>query len=164
MQARPILPVFYRADLDLVRAILKRKFGYETGDYQGYNLKQKSYKWLAKLDWIINSNNSLSFTYNGLDASKEKPAHPSAIGRRGPDFTTLQFHNSGYRINNKLQSFGTELKSSFGSKYANKLRLVYTRFRDTRDPFSSPFPVVNITKNNVRYIIAGHEPFSITTS
>ena len=39
--------------------------------------------------------------------------------------------------------------------------MVYTRFRDTRDPFSSPFPVINITKNNVRYIIAGHEPFSI---
>jgi hypothetical protein len=148
-------------DLDAVRSILKNRFNYETGDYQGFNLKQKSYKWLAKLDWIINSNNSLSFTYNGLDASKEKPAHPSAIGRRGPDFTTLQFHNSGYRINNKLHSFGTELKSSFGSKYANKLRLVYTRFRDTRDPFSTPFPVVNITKNNVRYIIAGHEPFSI---
>ena len=148
-------------DLDAVRNILKDKFDYETGDYQGYNLKQKSYKWLAKIDWILNNNNSLSFTYNGLDASKEKPAHPSAIGRRGPDFTTLQFRNSGYRINNKLQSFGAELKSNLGSRYANKLRLVYTAFRDSRDPFSEPFPVINITKNNVRYIIAGHEPFSI---
>ncbi len=148
-------------DLQDVSRVLKSKFGYETGPYQGFNYKQKSSKWLAKLDWIINNNNSLSFTYNGLDASKEKPAHPSAIGRRGPDFTTLQFRNSGYRINNKLQSFGTELKSSFGSRYANKLRVVYTSFRDNRDALSSPFPVVNITKNNVRYIIAGHEPFSI---
>ena len=152
-----------QADLDAVRTILKNKFGYETGDYQEFNYQQKSYKWLAKIDWVINNNNSLSFTYNGLDASKEKPAHPSAIGRRGPDFTTLQFRNSGYKINNKLQSFGTELKSSFGNsgKYANKLRLVYTRFRDKRDPLSTPFPVVNLTKNGVRYIIAGHEPFSI---
>lgn len=150
-----------QSDLDAVRTILKNKFGYETGEYQGFNFKQKSYKWLGKIDWIINNNNTLSFTYNGLDASKEKPAHPSAIGRRGPDFTTLQFRNSGYRINNKLQSFGTELKSSFGNNYANKLRLVYTRFRDTRDVLSTPFPVVNITKNGVRYIIAGHEPFSI---
>ncbi|MGI8581428.1 MAG: hypothetical protein ACR2KX_04515 [Chitinophagaceae bacterium] len=150
-----------QSDLDAVRTILKNKFGYKTGEYQGFNYKQKSYKWLGKIDWIINNNHTLSFTYNGLDASKEKPAHPSAIGRRGPDFTTLQFRNSGYRINNKLQSFGTELKSSFGNAYANKLRLVYTRFRDTRDPLSTPFPVVNITKNGVRYIIAGHEPFSI---
>ena len=150
-----------QADLDTVRTILKNRFGYETGDYQGFNFKQKSYKWLAKLDWVINRNNNLSFTYNGLDASKEKPAHPSAIGRRGPDYTTLQFRNSGYTIVNKLQSFGTELKSTFGSLYANNLRLVYTTFRDHRDPLSSPFPVINITKNGTNYIIAGHEPFSI---
>jgi len=149
------------SDLQAVSTILKNKFNYETGAYQGYNLKQKNYKWLAKLDWVINDNNSLSFTYNGLDAYKEKPAHPNAIRRRGPDYQTLQFQNSGYRINNKLQSFGAELKSNFGSQYANKLRAVYTTFRDTRDPFSEPFPVLNITKYGTMYIVAGHEPFSI---
>ncbi|HTL06832.1 MAG TPA: TonB-dependent receptor [Chitinophagaceae bacterium] len=149
------------SDLQAVSSILKTKFGYETGPYQGYNLQQKNYKWLAKLDWVINSNNSLSFTYNGLDASKEKPAHPNAIRHRGPDYQTLQFKNSGYRINNKLHSFGAELKSSFGSQFANKLRAVYTSFRDTRDPFSDPFPVLNITKYGTMYIAAGHEPFSI---
>ncbi len=148
-------------DLILVSQILKNKFQYETGPYQGYTHDQKSYKWLAKLDWNISNVHKLSFTYNGLEASKDKPAHPSAIGRRGPDFTTLQFRNSGYEIENKLHSFGTEIKSNFGSNYANKLRVVYTMFRDNRNPFSAPFPVVNINKNNVRYIIAGHEPFSI---
>ena len=149
------------SDLQDVSAILKSKFGYETGPYQGYNLKQKNYKWLGKIDWVINNNNSLSFTYNGLDASKEKPAHPNAIRHRGPDYQTLQFRNSGYEIINKLQSFGAELKSSFGSKYANKLRAVYTTFRDKRNPFSTPFPVLNITKYGTMYIVAGHEPFSI---
>jgi hypothetical protein len=149
------------SDLQQVSSILKSEFNYETGPYQQYTLDQTNYKWLVKLDWNINANHRLSFTYNGLDASKDKPAHPSAIGRRGPDFTTLQFRNSGYEIVNKLQSFGAELKSTFGADYANKLRVVYTTFRDKRNPFSSPFPVVNITKNGVRYIIAGHEPFSI---
>ncbi|MCY7422777.1 MAG: TonB-dependent receptor [Chitinophagaceae bacterium] len=148
-------------DLIQVGTILKNKFGYETGPYQGFTHDQKNYKWLFKTDWNINNRHSLSFTYNGLDAKKDKPAHPSAIGRRGPDFTTLQFRNSGYTIINKLHSFGTELKSNFNSTYANKLRVVYTTFRDKRDPFSAPFPVVNLTKNGVRYIIAGHEPFSI---
>ncbi|MFT3678791.1 MAG: TonB-dependent receptor [Ferruginibacter sp.] len=150
-----------QSDLDAVSQILKDRFGYETGPYQGYNLKQKNYKWIGKLDWVINSNHSLSFTYNGLDATKEKPAHPNAIRRRGPDYQTLQFKNSGYEIENKLHSFGAELKSTFGSKYANKFRAVYTTFRDKRNPFSSPFPVVNITKYNTMYIVAGHEPFSI---
>ena len=149
------------SDLVAVSTILKNKFGYETGPYQGYNLKQKNYKWLGKIDWVINNNHSLSFTYNGLEATKEKPAHPNAIRRRGPDYTTMQFKNSGYEIENKLQSFGAELKSNFGSRYANKLRAVYTSFRDKRNPFSTPFPVLNITKYGTMYIVAGHEPFSI---
>ncbi|MBC7827198.1 MAG: carboxypeptidase regulatory-like domain-containing protein [Chitinophagaceae bacterium] len=149
------------SDLQAVSQILNTRFGYETGPYQGYTSKQKNYKWIAKFDWNINKINSLSFTYNGLDASLEKPAHPSAIRRRGPDFTTLQFRNSGYKIINKLHSFSSELRSNFSSTYANKLRLVYTTFRDKREPFSTPFPVLNITKNGVPYIIAGHEPFSI---
>ncbi len=149
------------SDLMQVSSILKSRFDYDTGPYQGFTLDQKSYKWLVKLDWNISAAHRLSFTYNGLDASKDKPAHPSAIGRRGPDFTTLQFQNSGYEIVNRLHSFGTELKSNFGSTFANKLRVVYTTFRDRRNPFSAPFPVINITKNGVRYIIAGEEPFSI---
>jgi outer membrane receptor protein involved in Fe transport len=150
-------------DLKDVSSILKSKFGYETGDYQNFTHKQVNYKWLAKLDWNINTTNKLSFTYNGLDALKDKPAHPSALGRRGPDYNTLQFRNSGYQIVNKLHSFSTELKSNFKGA-ANKLRLVYTSFRDRRNPFSSPFPVVNISKFGSRYIVAGHEPFSINNT
>jgi hypothetical protein len=96
-----------------------------------------------------------------LDAKKDKPAHPSAIFRRGPDYTTLQFQNSGYQITNKLNSFGAELKSNFSGNAANKLRVVYSIFRDNRDPFSAPFPVLNIFKSGTMYIVAGEEPFSI---
>ncbi len=149
------------ADMIAVSNILKTRFNYETGPYQGYTLDQKNFKWLAKLDWNISQTHKLAFTYNGLDASKEKPAHPSAIGRRGPDYTTLQFRNSGYEILNKLHSFSTELKSTLKNNAANKLRVVYTSFRDKRNPFSSAFPAINISKYNVRYIVAGHEPFSI---
>ncbi|HET9431718.1 MAG TPA: carboxypeptidase regulatory-like domain-containing protein, partial [Chitinophagaceae bacterium] len=149
------------SDLQSVSSILKSKFNYDTGPYQGFTHDQNNYKWLAKIDWNISPVHKLAFTYNGLDAKKDKPAHPSAIGRRGPDFTTLQFQNSGYQIVNKLHSFGMELKSNFAGNYANKLRVVYTTFRDKRNPFSTPFPVINISKNGVRYIVAGHEPFSI---
>jgi len=149
------------SDLIAVSSILKQRFNYDTGPYQGFTFDQKNYKWLAKLDWNINNVHKLSFSYNGLNASLDKPAHPSAIGRRGPDYYTLQFRNSGYKIVNKLNSFNAELKSNFNSKYANNLRLVYTSFRDHREPFSSPFPVVNIDKNQLRYIVAGQEPFSI---
>lgn len=148
------------ADLDLVSNTLKG-FGYDAGAYENYTHKTNNTKGIFKLDWNINSVHKLTATYNFLDASKEKPANPSAIGRRGPDFLTLQFFNSGYRINNKLNSFITELKSNFSNKFSNKLQLGYASFRDTRDPFSSPFPTIGIQKEGVRYIVAGHEPFSI---
>ena len=79
------------SDLQSVSDILKQRFGYETGPYQGFTHDQVSYKWLAKLDWNINNVHKLTFTYNGLDAYLDKPAHPSAIGRRGPDYYTLNF-------------------------------------------------------------------------
>jgi hypothetical protein len=148
------------ADLDLVSNTLKG-FGYDAGAYENYTHKTNNTKGIFKIDWNINAIHKLTATYNFLDASKEKPANPSAIGRRGPDFLTLQFFNSGYRINNKLNSFITELKSNFGNKFSNKLQLGYASFRDTRDPFSTPFPTIGIQKDGVRYIVAGHEPFSI---
>ncbi|MEZ4918607.1 MAG: TonB-dependent receptor [Saprospiraceae bacterium] len=149
------------SDLEMVSQMLFDRYGYETGPYENFKYNTNNQKGMLKLDWNINDVHKLTITGNFLDAFQEKPAHPSAIGRRGPDFTTLQFRNSGYRINNKL--FGTiaELKSLFGNKYANKLQVGYTQFRDSRDPFSSPFPVLNIGKNGQRYIVAGHEPFSV---
>ncbi len=149
------------ADLENVSNLLRQEFGYETGAYENYKHNTDNQKAILKFDFNLGSNHKLTTTFNYLDALKEKPAHPSAIGRRGPDFQTLQFQNSGYQINNKLYSGILELKSIFGSKFANKFQAGYTAFRDSRDPFSAPFPVVNFGKDGVRYIVAGHEPFSI---
>lgn len=149
------------SDLELVSSTLQNRFGYETGLYENYTHQTENIKALVKLDWNINAIHKLSATYSTLDASKELPANPSAIGRRGPDFLTLQFFNSGYRINNKLNTGLVELKSNFSSKFSNKLQAGYSVFNDSRDPFSTPFPIVNINKDGVRYIVAGHEPFSI---
>jgi hypothetical protein len=149
------------SDLELVSGLLESRYGYATGDYENYIHRTNNQKGILKLDWNISDKHKLTATYNFLDAFKEKPAHPSAIGRRGPDFFTLQFANSGYRINNKIQSGIIELKSLFSNTLSNKLQVGYTSFKDSRDPFSDPFPVLNIGKNGVRYIVAGHEPFSI---
>ena len=138
--------------------------GYDPGDYQGYTHDTENEKGILKLDWNINDKHTLTATYNFLDATKQKPAHPSAIGRRGPDATTLQFSNAGYAINNKIQSGLLELRSRLSNTKANKFQIGYTKFIDSRDPFSTPFPVLNINKDGIRYIVAGHEPFSINNS
>ena len=150
------------SDMQMISDLLRDNYGYDTGAFTNFRYSSDNKKALIKLDFNLNSNHTLSATYNYLDAFKEQPAHPSAIGRRGPDFTTLQFENSGYRINNKINSGIIELKSLFGNgNIANKLQIGYTAFRDNRDPFSEPFPVINIAKDGINYIIAGHEPFSV---
>ena len=135
--------------------------GYDPGDYQGFTHKSESEKGIFKLDWNINDNNRLAIIYNFLNATKEKPAHPTAIARRGPDASTLQFQNSGYAITNELKSVQVELNSTFSGSASNKLQFGYTHFNDFRNPFSTPGPSINITKDGSPYIIAGHEPFSV---
>ncbi|MEM6724498.1 MAG: TonB-dependent receptor, partial [Bacteroidota bacterium] len=149
------------ADLELVRQVLADRYNYDSGEYEGYTHDTNNEKGIIKLDWNINSNHTLTATYNFLNAFKEKPAHPSALGRRGPDATTLQFEHSGYRINNIIHAGLVEVRSLFGNQFSNKFQAGFTAFRDSRDARSAPIPVININRDGIRYIVAGHEPFSI---
>ena len=135
--------------------------GYETGAYKDFTFASGSTKGIFKLDWNINDNNRLAIIYNWLNASKEKPAHPTALGFRGPNAATLQFQNTGYEINNKLQSIMLELNSTLSESTTNKLQVGYTHFDDFRNPLSVPAPTITIQEGGSNYIIAGHEPFSI---
>lgn len=135
--------------------------GYDTGAYEGFIHKSESTKGIFKIDWNINDNNRLAVIYNWLNASKEKPAHPTAIAFRGPSASTLQFQNSGYEINNELRSIQLELNSTLSDNASNKLQVGYTSFNDFRNPFSTPAPSINIYKDGSPYIIVGHEPFSV---
>ncbi|MDX1784246.1 MAG: TonB-dependent receptor, partial [Aequorivita vladivostokensis] len=134
---------------------------YNPGRYEGFTYAANSTKGIFKLDWNVNEKNRVAFIYNFLNASKEKPAHPTALGFRGPNATTLQFENAGYEINNNISSFQVELNSTISDNVANKLQFGYTFFDDFRNPLSSPAPTVTITKDGSNYIIGGHEPFSI---
>ncbi len=135
--------------------------GYDTGAYQGFTYASESTKGIFKLDWNINDNNRLAIIYNFLNASKEKPAHPTALGFRGPNAATLQYENTGYEINNKLNSVQLELNSTLSDEATNKLQVGYTHFDDFRNPLSVPAPTITILEGGSNYIIAGHEPFSI---
>ena len=151
----------FESDLLAVQSALGT-LGYDTGAYEGFTYGSESTKGIFKLDWNINDKNRLAIIYNFLNASKEKPAHPTAIGVRGPSFSTLQFQNSGYEINNKLNSIQVELNSTLSDEVTNKLQVGYTHFDDFRNPLSTPAPSIIIQDGaGSNYIIAGHEPFSI---
>ncbi|MDG2194432.1 MAG: carboxypeptidase regulatory-like domain-containing protein [Polaribacter sp.] len=149
------------ADLQEVKTLLST-IGYDTGAYEGFTHASNSTKGLLKLDWNINDKHRMSFVYNFLDASRDLPAHPTALGFRGPSSQILQFENSGYQINNKLKSFLMEVNSTFSDNVTNKFQAGYTHFDDFRNPKSAPMPAFRIQDGSGgNYIVAGHEPFSI---
>ncbi|WP_412985799.1 carboxypeptidase regulatory-like domain-containing protein [Pontimicrobium sp. IMCC45349] len=136
--------------------------GYNPGAYEGFIHETESTKGIIKLDWNINDNNRLAIIYNWLEASKDKPAHPTALGFRGPSASVLQFENSGYQINNNLKSVQLELNSTLSESASNKLQFGYSHFDDFRNPMSTPAPAISIQDGaGSNYIIVGHEPFSI---
>ena len=68
--------------------------------------------------------------------------------------------SAGYKINNEMHSFALELNSR-SRTFANRFFASYNRSRDFREPFSEPFPTVEIGEGNATYTTLGHEPFSI---
>jgi hypothetical protein len=148
--------------MDSIRTRMKNVYGYDTGPYDGFIHNTDNEKILIKLDWNISESNNLSFRYNRLDARRDLPPHPFVLssGGRGPNETSLPFENAGYRINNRLNSFALELNSRSES-FANRFFASYNRFRDYRDPFSEPFPTIQINEDGVNYTTLGFEPFSI---
>jgi hypothetical protein len=151
-------------DLEAISNRLRDGYGYETGAFDGWLRSTDSNKLLVKLDWNISQGHAASFRWNYLDAFRDLPVNPTAIAfanaGRGPNEVSLPFENSGYRINNELNSFAAELNSR-GTSFANRFFASYNRFRDFREPFSEDFPTIEIVEDGVTYTTAGHEPFSI---
>ncbi len=150
--------------MDKIRQRMIDVYNYDPGPYQGFMHHTDNEKILMKLDWNINDQNNLTLRYNYLNARREKPPHPFAISYnntgRGPNQNSLPFKMAGYQINNQLSSFALELKSNYKT-FSNKFFASYNRFRDFRDPFSRPFPTIEIGQDGITYTTLGHEPFSI---
>lgn len=150
--------------LDSIRQRMIQEYGYDPGAYEGYIHETDNNKLLLRLDWNLSESNNLSLRYNFLDAKRDLPPHPFVLSvnnsGRGPNESSLPFYNSGYAINNELNSFALELNSR-GSGLANRFFASYNRFRDFRQPFSPDFPTIEIGEAGVTYTTVGHEPFSI---
>ncbi|MEO8193079.1 MAG: carboxypeptidase regulatory-like domain-containing protein [Gemmatimonadales bacterium] len=150
--------------MDAIRQRMISGYNYDPGLYQGYFFHTDNNKLLAKLDWNISPSQTLSFRYNYLDAKRDLGPHPFVLSfantGRGPNATSLPFYNSGYTINNGLNSYALE-HNSRSSRFANRFFASYNRFRDFREPFSEDFPTIDIGEGGVTYTTVGHEPFSI---
>jgi hypothetical protein len=149
--------------MDAIRQRMIDQYNYDPGPYEGYIFNTDNNKVLAKLDWNLNTSNTLTFRWNYLDAKRDQGPHPFVLSvnntGRGPNASSLPFYKSGYAINNHLHSFALELNSR-STRYANRFFASYNRFRDFRTPFSEDFPTIEIGEAGVTYTTLGEEPFS----
>lgn len=127
---------------------------YDPGVYDNIENETNSNKWLVKLDWNISKNHKLtarhSYTFGeNIDNTRS----PNAA----------RFYNAGQYFPSTTNSTGIELNSTFGSRFANRFLLGYTRVRDDRDPLGNPFPwtVVNLDTSTGRSITFGSENSSV---
>jgi Carboxypeptidase regulatory-like domain len=156
------------SDLDALKGFLGSAYGYNPGNYQGYNLNTSSEKYLVKLDWNINSKNRFSIRYNYLRSDRDLPPSNStpniggAGGNRQASATALPFSGSNYNIQNNISSLVAELNSRIGSKFTNTFTVAWTTFRDSRlnKVFSSFVPFVDILNGGQIATSFGFEPFS----
>jgi Carboxypeptidase regulatory-like domain len=153
------------SDLIAIRDGLRNVYGYDPGDYQGFTYRTYSDKFLTKLDWNINEKNTFSLRYNYLKSYREQGPHPNAISpnssTRVQGVSVLQYANSGYTINNNLNSVVGELNSRFGERLSNKAQLSFSAFRDFRElPEARLFPQIDITRDGRTYVSVGTEQFS----
>ena len=98
-----------------------------TGIEEAYgerDIEQKSFGLLARVDWNISEKHKLAVRYQHNNSYKDV---------YGANSTTYYFGNSGYRMNNKMNSVVAELNSRLSDNLYNELRASGTFVRDFRD-------------------------------
>jgi hypothetical protein len=112
------------AQAQSVQSFLKNKYGYDVGTYDRYKISTKSDKIFSRLDWNINSKNTLmlraiytSGQGNNLERSN----------------TNFQFSSTDFTQYTKNLNLVAELRSKISSSVSNNLILSYINVHEYRD-------------------------------
>ena len=152
--------------LNALSAFLQKTYNYNPGAFQNYSYKTQSDKITAKIDFVINRNNTLTIKYNYLASSRQIQASNSGSVNssygRTPGQYAMPFFGSGYTIHNDFNIVIAELNTRLTNKASNKLQVGYTALRDYRSALtSSAFPLVDILDGNGNpYTSFGYEQFT----
>ncbi len=148
--------------LNTLKDFLVTKYGYNPGDFEGYNAETFANNFTARLDYNINKDHKLNVRFNYLQSYRDvAPSSSGVQGSRSPGRNSLPFSGSWYRINNNMTSVVAELNSRFGNNITNTFLVGYTAMRDYRQSTSGDFPLVDIENGNNQNITSfGYEVFS----
>jgi hypothetical protein len=125
---------------------LVNKFSYNPGSYNTSNVPTKADRLTTRLDWNINSKNSLSIKYFYLKSfNTNMPSGSGATGgSRSPSADRIPFSSSYYRGNSNFNIIMADLNTTFNDKMSNTLKIGYSALRDFRDMDGGFFPQVDI--------------------
>lgn len=158
--------------LNYISQYLLDTYGYITGPYDNYTPNIERKKYMARIDWNINSKHKFNARYSQVEGGEPNPpssstsgagfTFPSGLGRTNNN--NLWYQNSNYFQGANFYSFAVELNSTFG-RVANTLRGTYTFQNDSRSSTSQTFPLVDILSSTAvaapaPYVTFGYEPFS----
>ena len=168
----PSAGVVSQANYDTLTALanyLKSTFKYDPGAFQGYSFTSGSSKITARVDYNIDSKNTLTLKFNYLRSNSEQPQSTSRSGAgfvRGPasqNYTFgLPFSGSKYVINNNFNIYLAELNTRFSKSLSNKFQIGYTNERDPRAPGvpGTTMPLIDILNGSNIYTSFGYENFT----
>ncbi|TAJ13627.1 TonB-dependent receptor [Marinilabiliaceae bacterium JC017] len=130
-----------RAQVHALSHKMKNDYGYDAGTYESTESTLDAEKFFLKLDWNINKIHKFSIRhqYSKGHSISPKVSSPS----------TINFSNSGIDFTSVTNATTAELKSIFGSKLANQLRIGYTHVDDNRDPMGDRFPYIAIRDERI---------------
>ncbi|WP_276499111.1 TonB-dependent receptor [Pontibacter litorisediminis] len=133
-------------------AAAANRLGYDPGSFRSIEDETKSDKLFARLDWNIANNHQFTLRHSYVyGENRDNSRTPNA----------LRFSNNAEYFPSTTNSSVLQLRSQFGSEYANEFILGYTRVRDDRDIIGDPFPSVTLRLSGGRTISFGSEPFSV---
>ena len=151
------------SDMDALSSYLSSSFRYDTGPYQDYPFETPAKRYLAKLDYNLDSRNKVSLRYLQLDSSTPVLlSNSSSLGRgtRRSNTTGLNFASSNYAILENIKSGVAEWNSILSSNMANSLIVGFTKNDESRPQEGELFPFVDILNAGTVYTSFGYEPFT----
>ena len=162
--------------MDAIQGFLRKNYGYDPGNYTGYNYKTPSLKLLARVDWNINNNHKFNIRYNMVNSKFGSAPSTSRTGLPNSSFSTssctsmyaLYFEGARYFQEQNFSSIAAELNSRFlDGALGNTLRVSYSHQYEPRSVTGGYFPYVDLVVNDVNgdgnshiYTTFGTEAFS----
>lgn len=160
------------SDMAAVQEYMSTKYGYDTGSYTNFPADESNRKILARIDWNIVSGHRLSLRYNQTKntAWNAPNGNSSDTGYRlngtyRVGNHSMAFANNMYSMQNNVSSWSLDYNAKLNDKISNQLLATYSNIEDIRGSNSTPFPHVDIIKQDASgdwkpYMSLGYELFT----